>query len=170
MKKIIIHLTTLVLLAIFSASCEKEATPSTRSADKIEITLDANSSAILSYSANISATDYNLPATTGFGCLFRIDSEDGNGNVFNFNTSGLLSDPCPLVIATPSTRILTGNQIPNIQGIDIDYQNPGNSITADYRVFGSNVGDDIKIILYGTYYDSLGNSHTIYIDIDVSRT
>ncbi len=58
----------------------------------------------------------------------------------------------------------------NIQGVDIDYNHASNSITFNYQLFGINSGDDIKITFSGTYYDTLGNPHTISGDIDIDRS
>ena len=171
MTKSIFKLSVLILSILFINSCSNnDDNTATRSSDKIEITIDNGTP--FSYSTNIVATDYPLAAQTGFQCVFKITSKDDvSTDTFGF-TYGITTDPCPVIIATPATFILNGPEIGalNIQGIDIDYNNAGNSITFTYNVFGNNPGDDIKIIFSGNYFDSLGVSHTISGDIDIKRS
>jgi len=171
MKKSIYKIILLCIVLVTFLNCSNnDDNTATRSSDKIEITIDNGTP--LSYSTNIVATDYPLSPITGFNCLFTVNSEDILGNVFTLSFGNSIT-PCPFVFgSTPSNSTLTGNNIGvlAIQNLDIDYANPGNSITFTYNTFGNNVGDDIKIIFSGNYFDSLGISHTISGDIDIKRS
>ena len=158
-------------IIMFALSCDNDddnINTATRSADKIEIIID--NGAPLSYSINIMAVDVPLSPTSGFSCMFQITSDDVSSNMFEL-TLGPTVDSCPFTIAVPTTAILTGSEITvfNIQGVDIDYNHASNSITMNYQLFGTNTGDDIKITFSGTYYDSIGNPHSISGDIDIEK-
>ncbi|PHR68727.1 MAG: hypothetical protein COA67_12535 [Lutibacter sp.] len=169
MKKSIYKIMILCIVVVTFTNCDDDNNTSTRSANKIEVSID--NGALISYSTNILAKDYPVAPTSGFSCLFKITSADASNNIFTLNL-GQTVIACPFQLVTPTTATLTGPQVGalSIQGVDIDYSNAGNSITFNYQLFGANPGDDIKITFSGTYFDSLGNSHPISGDIDIDRS
>ena len=168
MKTLQTILVILALTFIVSCSPDDDNNTATRSADKIEIFIDGSLTPI-QYSTNILAKDYSTAATSGFNCVFQISSKDSSNNRFVLNFAP--STSCPTTIATPVFVDLIGTQINalTIQGVDINYADSRNFITINYTVFGSNIGDAIKIDFNGKYYDSLGNMHRIIGIIDVTR-
>ena len=169
MTKSIFKTIMLSILLITFSSCDDDDNSPSRSADKIEFIIDNGTP--ISYSTNIITSDTPLAPTSGYNCIFKINSENTVGDTFELSF-GFSTMPCPFQLTTPSTIGLSGAQISvlNIQGIDINYSSPGNAITLDYQLFGQNSGDDIKIIISGNYYDSLGQIHTINGDIDIVRS
>ena len=168
MKKLQILLTLLIFIIL--VSCDNNSNSATRSAEKIEFFIDGSPTP-LQYSTNIVAKDYPLNQTSGWSCGFEIKSEDASANVF-LMPIGLQVSPCSFFYGnTPASFVVTGSNISiiNIQGIDIDYNNPGNSLTFNYNAFGDNFGDDIKIVFLGNYYDNSGINHTITGNIDIKR-
>ena len=146
---------SLLFITLFSLffSCDNNDNSVSRSTNEIEITIDNGTP--ISYSTNITAKDYQLAPTSGFNCLFKINSNNSNTDTFELIV-GQTVDVCPFTMTTPTNITLTGSEISvlNIQGIDIDYSNSGNSIVFNYQLLGNNVGDDIKITFAGTYFDN----------------
>jgi len=162
MKKII----AIAIFLTITIACGDDDT-ATRSAEKIEIT---DNGTITDFSHNIIAKDFPMPATTGFTCSFQITSEDAIGNNFTLNFLPKVAT-CPYDITTPTYESIF-NPISNrlsIDGLPIDNTNTNNQIDINYTVFGTTIGDNIKIDFNGKYYETDGTLHNLLGTIDINR-
>lgn len=159
MKALRYFLTITTLLITFSCSNSTVVT-----SEEIEVIIDGNST---DFSNNIDAKLVQLPATTGFTEYFSITSEDSLGNPFSISrifpttTSGIIL-PITGVFPVPESYFITSF------GLDIDDGNSGNNLTYTITSFGL-VGEQIEATISGVYYDSFNASHSLQININVTR-
>lgn len=160
----------ILFVLVINYSCDDDNSNVSRASNKIDITIDGSSNP-LDYSYNLLAEDIPVPASTGFSCGFKISSEDVSNQVFYINFLPTINS-CPYTISLPNTSTISGTSMGNlsIQGIDIDYSHSGNALTMTITNFGTTSGSDITLTISGTFYDTLGNSHTILIDIDITKS
>jgi hypothetical protein len=164
MKKIILPLVCCILFLI---ACGGNDPKLEEVSNSITITVDGSD--VYDFSTNVLATDVPINSVTGYNCKFLIISEDSLNNKFMLDF--LNQADCPYVTITPSSRVLEGVLMSNLQidGLNIDYSNEDNLITINYNSFGS-VGDEIDITFSGTFYDTNSFSHTINGHINVLRS
>lgn len=150
----------IIFLATVSFSCSNNTI---LTIEKVEVIIDGNTAY---FSNNIEAKSFRLPATTGFSDYFQITSEDISGNSFRiskiFPISGSATLPVSGTIPAPESNIL------NAYGLDLNDGNSGNSLTYTVTAFGE-VGEQINATITGTYFDTNNVSHSLQINIDVTR-
>ena len=161
MKKIVFAVAILALV-----SCGSDDDSTSRSSEKIEITIDNGTP--LSYSDNIEVQYIPLPPTSGFNGYLEINSENGAAQGFQFSLPKTTEEDYPVPYNVTIAHPVLLNTLFTAQGIDIDYSNPGNSVFIFMTQYGA-VGQPIVVTVTGFYYDSSNVYHDIVIEIDVER-
>ncbi|WP_303420302.1 hypothetical protein [Oceanihabitans sp. 2_MG-2023] len=168
MKNYIYKFAFISMFFLVFSSCSTNNNSVSRAAESIEIIID--NGIPQNYSYNIIAKDYPMTPTSGYNCEFTITSEDLSANTFIANL-GMQVATCPFTVTAPFSNTMTGSLSPFfiIPGINFD-DAAANSINFNIIAFGDNPGDDIDIVLSGTFYVvSDPNPHTLLITIHVHR-
>ena len=168
MKILIYKLLLVGFVALAFTNCTNPSTSASRSSESIEIIIDNGTPQY--YSNNILAKDYVMSPASGYNCEFIITSDNISANTFKANF-GMQVSACPFTVVAPFSNTITGplSIFFEIPGVTFD-DAAANSINFNIITFGDNPGDDIDIVLSGTYYEVFDPTpHTLLITMHIHR-